>query len=82
MTATDEFIPVERRHHYGRVMAFIDEVLKPDPEVWHIYPHKVKQPQYMAVAYASRYPGTEWALDKKGRLGARWIGVDSITELT
>ena len=81
MTKADVFIPVERRPYEGRVKRWIEEVLKSDPGVWHRYPYEVARPHHMVAKYGTRYYGTEWALDADGHPGARWVGIDSITEL-
>ena len=75
MSNVDEFVPRERAHNgYGRTQQWIITVLRAEPGRWFFYPFPVAYPQSLANTYRVRYPGTEWAVNEDGRLGARWIG--------
>lgn len=70
----DEFIPAPPQAR-GRTQRFVDE-LREHPGEWRLYPYPVERPRQLRTQYPSAYPGTEWALDDEGRLGARWVGID------
>jgi len=76
VSKTDEFVPVVRSRA-GRTQRWVESELRTHPGEWLLYPQPVEKPQQAAYSYPRRHPGTRWAVESQGRLGAVWLGGDA-----
>jgi hypothetical protein len=72
----DDLIPIHRPPRAGRVIVFIEATLRTSPGEWSKYPHDFSAltARTIITKYPQRYPGTEWAFNRRGELLARWVG--------